>query len=236
MSGNLEQPPSDPPVHPSSLLSNFPSVVLTPTVSGDSYNSSVPTPSCCYRKDEDNHSLEADFNNDVLANNVNHNLNSDLDDDLNNDLDDDLNDNLNDNLDNEPHNQPLTLPLSQAEKLDIIIEALRRTRWTFEDMIEDWVGLNGPPDVRVQHRQYHKQKQQRSVLMKAMQLLADSGICQEAPVEDRCVSELDRLVSRAPFSNLAVNITFESIDDAQAAMVIQEVAPTWYVLLKRVRG
>jgi hypothetical protein len=86
---------------------------------------------------------------------------------------------------------PTNLPLSREEKLNAIVDALRRTRWSFEDMIEAWVGYSGQPDVRVQHRWYHKQKQRRSALTRAMRTLAESGICQDIPLDTRCASELD---------------------------------------------
>lgn len=65
-----------------------------------------------------------------------------------------------------------------------------------------------------------------------MRSLAERGICQEVPVDVRCESELDVLVSRAPFSKFAVDMTLESLDYAQAALDIKEVAPTWYSLLQ----
>lgn len=149
--------------------------------------------------------------------------------------DDEDNEHAEDDEDDEDNIGPdcyATGPLSREKKLGVIIKALRRTKWSFEDMIEAWVGVNGPQDVRVQHRRYHKQKQRRSAMTRVMRSLAERGICQEVSIDVRCASELDVLVSRAPFSKFAVDMTLESLDDAQAASVIKEVAPTWHSLLQ----
>ena len=74
--------------------------------------------------------------------------------------------------DNAPSNNPSITRLSRQEKLEAIIETLRRTRRSFKDMIKAWVGAHGPQDIRVQHRQYHKQEQRQLVLINAMQSLA----------------------------------------------------------------
>ena len=124
----------------------------------------------------------------------------------------------------------MTGPFSREKKLGVIVKALRRTKWSLKDMIEAWVGTNGPQDVRVQHRRYHKQKQRRSAMMRVMRPLAQRGICQEVSLDTRCAFELDVLVSRTPFSKFFVDMTLESLDDAQAASIIKEVAPTWYSL------
>jgi hypothetical protein len=132
----------------------------------------------------------------------------------------------------EPEDSTL-IPLTRQEKLDAIVKTLRRTRWSFEDMIEAWVGYSGQQDIRVQHRRYHKQKQRRQALMRVMRSLADCGICQDAPLDTRCASELDKLIRINPFSKHTVDMTLESIDHAQAAAVIHSTAPTWHALLTR---
>jgi hypothetical protein len=135
--------------------------------------------------------------------------------------------------DDAPSNNPSITRLSRQEKLEAIIETLRRTRWSFEDMIEAWVGAHGPQDIRVQHRQYHKQEQRRSVLMNAMQSLAGQGICQDISFEARCAAELNMLITRTPFAKFSEDMTLSSIDTTHAVSVIEQVAPTWYALLQR---
>jgi hypothetical protein len=128
---------------------------------------------------------------------------------------------------------PTFIPLTRQEKLDAIVNTLRRTRWSFEDMIEAWVGYSGQQDIRVQHRRYYKQKQRRLALMRVMRSLAERGICQDEALDTRCASELDTLIRINPFSKYTVDMTLESIDHAQAAAVIHSTAPTWHALLTR---
>jgi hypothetical protein len=140
------------------------------------------------------------------------------------DLDSDLND----------PTATTTTYLSRKQKLDTIVRALRRTKWSFEDMVLAWVGTSGSQDVRVDHRHYHKQHQRRQAMSRAMRSLAAHNICQDVPVSSRCVSEIDELIRKPPFSKFYIDMTMESLNYTQAAEVIHEVAPTWYALLQSV--
>ena len=204
MSASAEQPVLGPEVNLSSPLSEVPSVLNSPTTNDDSSLSSVPdTPSRPPREDEGNYDNAVDSNDDADSN------------------------------DDTDSNEPTIIPLSRQEKLDAIVETLRRTKWLFEDMIEAWVGAHGPQDIRVQHRHYHKQRQRRSAMMRAMQSLADQGICQDLSCDARCASELNMLITRTPFAKFTEGMSLESIDTAHAVSAIKEVAPTWYALLQQ---
>jgi hypothetical protein len=96
-----------------------------------------------------------------------------------------------------------------------------------------WVGYQCPRDARVQHRRYHREKQRRAAMEKAMRALAAARICQELPVEDRCAAELDQLAERNPFSKFVVGMTLDTVDTQQAVAEIHAVAPTWNRILQR---
>jgi hypothetical protein len=225
MSNRNEQPLPTSQADPSSPLSDAPSVLLPPTSDSSSSSSLIPdTPSRSRRKDSDRR-FSLSTGNDTEDDN------EDDDNNGNNNEDNEDPGNLRPVL--QGLNEPTNVPLTREDKLNDIVRALRRTNWTFEDMIKAWVGCSGPQDIRVQHHRYHKQRQRRSAMIRAMRSLADYGVCQEVSLVKRCLSELNALVSRAPFSKFAVDISLETIDDAQAAAVVLEVAPTWHTLLSR---
>ena len=133
--------------------------------------------------------------------------------------------------DDEARRASPSVRMSRRRKLEIMVRALRRTRWTFEDFIKAWVGFDGNQDVRVSHRQYHKQRQRRNVMSKTMRTLERHGICQETPVVERCMSELNQLILLPPFSTFELGMDLDKLDYVAAVLTIQQTAPTWYSLL-----
>lgn len=122
----------------------------------------------------------------------------------------------------------------RVQKLEQVVDVLRRTNMSFEEMIETWVGSHpGSEGNIVSHRRYRTVKQRRQAMSKALQSLVERDICQEATFNYRCASELDVLITQSPFSKFTVEFTLESLDYRHGADRIQVVAPTWYYLLRR---
>jgi hypothetical protein len=120
----------------------------------------------------------------------------------------------------------------RVEKLENIVQVLRDTKMSFEEMIETWVGSRpGSEDAYLSHRQYRTVRQRREAMSRALRLLTAKDICQDVAVHTQCASELDELITFSPFSKFTVEFTLESLDYQGGTTRIQEVAPTWYHLL-----
>jgi hypothetical protein len=126
--------------------------------------------------------------------------------------------------------------LTRQEKLDVVVQTLREISWSFEELIETWVGIRGHADLRVAHQRYHNQKQRQDAMTRALRTLAQHNICQKESDVTRCAQELDRLVKESPFSMFRLDMNLEQLDFAQGVAVIERTAPTWYVLLQTLLG
>jgi hypothetical protein len=81
---------------------------------------------------------------------------------------------------------------SRQQKLNMFVNYLRQSGWTFEEFILAWAGFDGDQDIRLNHRIYHKQTRRRVALTDAMRTLSTVGVCQEQATLDLCIPELTK--------------------------------------------
>lgn len=53
-----------------------------------------------------------------------------------------------------------------------MVQILWDRRWSFEELIETWVGIRVHADFRVAHKRYHKQRQRQDAETRALRNLA----------------------------------------------------------------
>lgn len=65
----------------------------------------------------------------------------------------------------------------RVEKLEDVVQVLRDTNMSFEEMIETWVRSRpGSEDAHVSHRQYRTVRQRREAILRALRLLTAKDI------------------------------------------------------------
>ena len=120
--------------------------------------------------------------------------------------------------------------LSCEQKLNLMVETLRRTKWTFEEFIAAWVGTDErSQNVMVYHTSYARLEQRREVMRKAADSLVDNTFWEEP---DLYAKELDRLVEHDPFGKFTYEMSLESLNCDDTISVIRKEAPHWYRFLR----
>lgn len=122
-----------------------------------------------------------------------------------------------------------------------VLDVLRRHRWTFENFLKRWVGIDCIP-VELDHRVYRTQDSRRHRMSEFMEVLVQEGIYQPSTLSDGTTSaildELDMLIRESPcfgqFPNDATVDELEQIDFEGAFQAIHRTAPTWHKLLHAV--
>ena len=125
----------------------------------------------------------------------------------------------------------------RAEKLQEIVSTLRRLQWTFKDMVEAWVGVDGQ-HVRIEHRRYGSLRGRRKVFKKAVESVAWHGLLPTVSerVRTQCAKELDVLLGSPPFGKFTVDMQLNQINFKDGTSIIQSTAPTWFKLIRSLLG
>ena len=169
----------------------------------------------------------------------------------NNDNDDDNNNNNNSNNSNLLSTQRLirreTLSISQARrkkcrehKLNVIVNALRRTRWSFRDFLDAQVredeedGDDESLNVRVAYKRYSTRKVRQLVIKDAVKSFQARGLVLDGNIALDYTKEIDLLQQEPLFKVFTEKVNANSINFAVGAAAVQRVAPIQYRFLKRV--
>jgi hypothetical protein len=126
--------------------------------------------------------------------------------------------------------------LSKQDKVEAVVETLKQLRWSFEELVEAWVGIDGADFCLPRMRRYYRQKDRRAAFSRSLQVLKSHDICQEESIASRCALELDTLVSKSPFSKYELSMNLDQLDFAQAVKTIEDTAPTWHGILQQLLG
>lgn len=126
--------------------------------------------------------------------------------------------------------------LSKKDKVEAVVETLKHFRWSFEELVEARVGVDGTYFCLPRMRRYYGQKDRRAAFSRSLQVLKSHNICQEESVASRCALELETLVSKSPFSRYELSMNLDQLDFAQAVKTIDGTAPTWHGILEQLFG
>jgi hypothetical protein len=125
--------------------------------------------------------------------------------------------------------------VSTETKLNLMVNALRRTHWSFQEFLEAWAGAEGDDilNVRVAHKSYAKQRQRRAKLAKTLAGFHDRGLFHSGDLERDCEKELGSLQATPLFGRFSSRVEVKDIDFAGAFADIRRVAPKWHRLITR---
>jgi hypothetical protein len=125
---------------------------------------------------------------------------------------------------------------SRQIKLRHVIKPIRPLKWTFEDLMEAWVGDDGELDVPLspsRRRQlYRTIADRRHAEVRALGISNARGVRLKESLHDECARELDQLLRAVPFGKFELGMDIDMFDHKQGALVMQEIAPQWFYLMR----
>ena len=140
-----------------------------------------------------------------------------------------------------------TLSITQARrkkcrehKLNVIVNALQRTRWSFRDFLDAQVREDGEDgddkslNVRVAYKRYSTRKARRLVIEDAVKSFQARGLILDSNIALDYAKEIDLLQQEPLFKVFTEKVNANSINFAAGAAAVQRVAPIQYRFLRRV--
>ncbi len=117
-----------------------------------------------------------------------------------------------------------------AYGLQQVLQALRRCRWTFKDLIHNWVQEEDKDnhEVILEHRSYKTAAQRRRVLVTAVESLVASGV---DTTTSTLLAEFNHLLQTPFLGQFDHTTNVDTIDFHLAFQDIKATAPVWHKLL-----
>lgn len=133
--------------------------------------------------------------------------------------------------------------ISNADKLQGVLDAMLSYNMTFKQFILAWAGHKSCPNVQIKHEKYRHVQSRRTAIEEAMRELYSAGVCGSETLTTGIMAivgkEFDYLIDNSKyFGEMDINAHdyayLETFDFERAFTDVEEHAPTWHQLLTKV--